>query len=238
MDSSVLVIYLLDLRVGYRPRCAQARFVEQTLQALHPKSLPPFADRSSGDLQAVRHLAVAQSLSAPKHNAGTHRDRLRGLRATRQHRQFLFLLRVTLSGLVGRPMAIPKYASAPVLFNVFLTQDTSGTRWRNYCPTASSADTVPFPKPHGFLGLRGALLYALLKSHPSVHRQSGASHSIRHCKVKDLFQESGLGGRAYGTPESLLNDCFGVKSIIDNKDYAFILRMLKVACARYAFSSP
>jgi hypothetical protein len=61
--------------------------------------------------------------------------------------------------------------SAVAPYSWVLAANVGGTIAR----PASSADTVPFPKPHSFLGLRGALLHALLKSHPSVHRQAGAS---------------------------------------------------------------
>lgn len=45
---------------------------------------------------------------------------------------FCFSSGVTLSGLVGRPMAIPKYASDVQLFNVFVTHNTRYRVVRTY----------------------------------------------------------------------------------------------------------
>jgi hypothetical protein len=79
----------------------------------------------------------------------------------------------------------------------------------------------PIPKPHGFLGLRGTLLHALLKSHPSVHLQSGASQQpqLRGDGPIPRIRPRWKGVRP---SESVLNDFFGVKPIIDDEDYAFI----------------
>ena len=85
--------HLFDLCVGNRSGSPQPRLVQQTFQPTHPKALPPFANRSSGDLQFLRHSAITQSFITPQHDACAHRDGLRGFRTTRQHRQFFPLLR-------------------------------------------------------------------------------------------------------------------------------------------------
>src|SRR5215471_533686 len=60
--------HLLDVRVRYRSRRARTRLVEQPFQTIHPKSLPPFTHSRAGDPQSLRHLAVAQPLTAAKYN--------------------------------------------------------------------------------------------------------------------------------------------------------------------------
>src|SRR5262249_27440257 len=84
--------HFLDLRVRYGPRRARPRFIEQAFQPVHPKSFAPLADGCSRNAKPLRYLAVAQSIAAAEHDAGTHRESLPGLRAARQHCQFLPLL--------------------------------------------------------------------------------------------------------------------------------------------------
>ena len=86
---------------------------------------------------------LLKSIIAAKYNAGAHGDRLRGLRATRQHRQFLFLLRGHVERFGGASDGHTQVCIGRLyLINVFLTQDTSEhllNRWgRN--SSAGSAD--------------------------------------------------------------------------------------------------
>ena len=76
--------YLFDLCVGDRAGSAGTRFVEQTFQTLHPKSLSPLAHRSPGDVQSFRDLPVAQSFAAAEDDTGAHGHSLCGLGPARQ----------------------------------------------------------------------------------------------------------------------------------------------------------
>lgn len=92
IDSSVFVITSSTCASVMDRGAPGPWLVEQPFQPIHPKSLPPLANGCSCDPQTLRNLAIAESLTAAKDNAGAHCHRLGRFRATRQHRQFLFLL--------------------------------------------------------------------------------------------------------------------------------------------------
>ena len=115
-------------------RRAGTRIVRQTLHALHPVALPPFANRGAGHAQLQSDGLIAKSFGCPKHDLRAHCHALGGLGTTRQQRQFLLingiqhqrLLRTSSSHLASRQtLPEPRIKEDHYFCNESLTHNTS-----------------------------------------------------------------------------------------------------------------
>ncbi len=67
-------------RIRHRPRGTGARFIQQPIEAVGHKALPPFTDRLRCDPYDTGYSGIRLSLSTGQNNPGSLRQRLRGLR--------------------------------------------------------------------------------------------------------------------------------------------------------------
>src|SRR6476646_6160380 len=80
---------VLNLLIGDLARRPDPRLIQQPIQPPLSKPFPPFTNGRGRNMQLPRNLQVAHALPTTEHDPGTHCHRLRRLRPTCHHAQFL-----------------------------------------------------------------------------------------------------------------------------------------------------
>ena len=153
MDSSVLVTtastFLSVIERGAPGRGSS----NKPSSRFYAESFAPLANRCSGNLQSLGDSAITQAFVTSEHNPGSHGHGLSRLRAPSQHREFFPLFRGHVEG-PGR--ASDTHTSSMrvslLLFNVFLTQNTSRVRKQTQCELTDLTTAHWNPGHPGWMG--------------------------------------------------------------------------------------
>src|SRR5258708_37440303 len=69
--------YTIHIGLTQPPRCSRPWFVQQAIQALRQKTLPPLAGSLYRDVQRGGRIRIRETIRTEKNDAGPHRQRLR-----------------------------------------------------------------------------------------------------------------------------------------------------------------
>ena len=98
--------HALNLRIADLPRRPRARLIEQTIEAVVKKALPPLADSVLGDPQLPRHYGVGTTAGALQYDARALGQGMRGSRASHRLYEPLAFSATRLKGVIGLPVRI------------------------------------------------------------------------------------------------------------------------------------